>query len=78
MFEFWVKKGEGMAALVERADQVISATEMSRNFSSNISRIASGQQDRLVVMKGGKALAVVMSLDELYRLQGGEQAREVG
>ncbi|MNG94565.1 hypothetical protein D3C79_535770 [compost metagenome] len=51
---------------------------MSRNFSSNISRIASGQQDRLVVMKGGKALAVVMSLDELYRLQGGEQAREVG
>ncbi|HAT3513007.1 TPA: type II toxin-antitoxin system prevent-host-death family antitoxin [Aeromonas hydrophila] len=67
-----------MAALVERADQVISATEMSRNFSSNISRIASGQQDRLVVMKAGKPLAVVISLDELYRLQSGERARDVG
>ncbi|GJA83753.1 hypothetical protein KAM448_40610 [Aeromonas caviae] len=67
-----------MAALVERADQVISATEMSRNFSSNISRIASGQQDRLVVMKAGKPLAVVLSLDELHRLQSGERARDVG
>ena len=66
-----------MSALLERSDQAISATDMARNFSANMKRISSGEQDRLVVMKAAVPLAVVLPVEVFERLQQMAQANQL-
>ena len=52
------------AALIERSDQSVSTSDMSRRYTHYMGLLASGEQDRLVVMKAGRPLAVCMSIQE--------------
>jgi len=56
-------------SLIERSDQSVSTSDMSRRYTHHMGRLASGEQDRLVVMKGGKPLAICMSIQEFEKLQ---------
>ena len=49
-----------MGALLERADQAISVTEVSRASKAIFDRLRRGEQDRLVVMK--KPAAIMLSV----------------
>ena len=53
-----------MATLLERADQAISVTDLSKAASDIFNRLSSGEQDRYVVMKNNTPVAVMMSVDE--------------
>lgn len=57
------------AALIERSDQSVSTSDMSRRYTHYMGLLASGEQDRLVVMKAGRPLAVCMSIQEFEKIQ---------
>ncbi|MGR1225331.1 hypothetical protein ACUVMQ_20535 [Aeromonas veronii] len=57
------------AALIERSDQSVSTSDMSRRYSHYMGLLASGEQDRLVVMKAGRPLAVCLSIQEFEKIQ---------
>lgn len=56
-------------ALIERSDQSVSTSDMSRRYTHYMGLLASGEQDRLVVMKAGRPLAVCMSIQEFEKIQ---------
>lgn len=72
-----------MRALLERSDQVISVTEVSRSAKTIFDRLCSGEQKKYVVMKNNIPAAVLMPvsvyealLDELDDLQAELRARD--
>ncbi|EHI50134.1 hypothetical protein WH06_22940 [Aeromonas salmonicida subsp. salmonicida] len=56
-------------ALLERMDQAVSTSDLSRRHTHYMGLLASGEQDRLVVMKAGKPLAICMSIQEFEKIQ---------
>ena len=57
-----------MAALLERADQAISVTDLSKTASDVFNKLSTGEQDRYVIMKNNAPAAVVMSVDKFESL----------
>jgi PHD/YefM family antitoxin component YafN of YafNO toxin-antitoxin module len=55
--------------LLERGDQSITTTHLAKNYAYHMARFASGEQDRLVVMKAGRPLAVCLSIQEFEKIQ---------
>lgn len=65
-----------MKSLLERSDQAVSVTEVSRSAKSIFDRLCSGKQDKYVVMRNNAPAAVMMpvsvyealmdELDELH------------
>jgi antitoxin StbD len=47
--------------LLDRADQAISSTELQKNTRLLLDRIATGQQDRYVVIRDNRPTAVMLS-----------------
>lgn len=69
--------------LLERADQAISSTELQKNARLLLDRMASGQQDRYVVIRDNRPTAVMLPtaryealIDELEDLRIDAVARE--
>ncbi len=65
-----------MAALIERSDQLISLTALTRRGSGHFESLAEGKNDRFVVMSRAEPVAVVLNirsfeamLDEMERLR---------
>ncbi len=52
-----------MVALVERLDQTVSASDISRSAKDLLDRLASGEQDRFVVMRNNAPAAVMMGVE---------------
>ncbi|QIN60490.1 Antitoxin Phd_YefM, type II toxin-antitoxin system [Caballeronia sp. SBC1] len=46
--------------LLDRADQAISSTDLQKNTKALLDRIASGEQDRYVVIRDNRPAAVLM------------------
>jgi antitoxin StbD len=65
-----------MHSLLERSDQAVSVTEVSRSAKSIFDRLCSGKQEKYVVMRNNAPAAVMMpvsvyeslmdELDDLY------------
>ena len=51
-----------MRALLERSDQAISVTEVSRSAKTIFDRLCSGEQGKYVVMRNNAPAAVMMSI----------------
>jgi antitoxin StbD len=49
-----------MRALIERSDQAVSVTEVSRSAKTIFDRLCSGKQDKYVVMRNNAPAAVMM------------------
>lgn len=65
-----------MTALIERSDQLISLTALTRRGSGHFESLAEGKNDRFVVMSRAEPVAVVLNihrfeamLDEMERLR---------
>ena len=72
-----------MGSLMERSDQAISVTEVSRSAKAIFDKLAKGKQDRYVVMKNNVPAAVMLPvrvyetiMDELEDLRIETVARE--
>ena len=52
-----------MAALLDRADQAISVTQVSRAARDIFNKLAKGKQDRFVVLRNNQPAAVMLSVD---------------
>jgi len=52
-----------MSALLSRADQAVSITEIARSAKKYFDRLISGDQDRYVVMRNNAPAAVVLPVD---------------
>jgi antitoxin StbD len=50
--------------LLDRADQAISSTDLQKNTKTLLDRIASGEQDRYVVIRDNRPAAVLMSTEK--------------
>lgn len=50
-------------------DEVYTATQMVRNFSSIMSSVSSGEKKNVFVVKNSKLEAVLMSMDEYERMK---------
>ena len=57
-----------MAALLERAEQAVSVTNMVRSFSARLKEISSGVTDRLVIFKDNEPAAVMVSVEAYQEL----------
>ena len=51
-----------MAALIERSDQLVSLTELTRRGSGHFENLANAKNDRFVVMRKAEAIAVVLNI----------------
>ena len=49
-----------MGVILERADQVVSVTDVSRSAKTIFERLTNGKQDKYVVMKNNAPVAVMM------------------
>ena len=49
-------------------DEVISATDVVRNFSSELKSLTSGEKDKLVIVKNNRFEAVVIPIEEYERM----------
>ncbi len=58
-----------MSKLLERHDQAISVTEVSRSTKDIIDRLASGEQDKYVVMRNNAPAAVMLPVAAYEALQ---------
>lgn len=50
-------------------DEIYSATEVVRNFSSVLNSISQGEKERAVIVKNSKFEAVILSMKEYERMQ---------
>ncbi|AQW80912.1 type II toxin-antitoxin system Phd/YefM family antitoxin [Campylobacter pinnipediorum] len=55
--------------LAFKKDEIYTATEVVRNFSSVLNKISSGDTKRAVVVKNNKFEAVILNMDEYERLE---------
>lgn len=58
-----------MSALMDRAEQAVSATAMVRSFSARLKDVTSGDVTHLVVFKDNEPAAVLMSVDAYQAMQ---------
>lgn len=58
-----------MSALMDRAEQAVSATAMVRSFSARLKDVTSGDVTHLVVFKDNEPAAVLMSVDTYQAMQ---------
>ena len=49
-------------------DEVISATEVVRNFSSELKSLTSGEKEKLVIVKNNRFEAVIIPIEEYERM----------
>ncbi|WP_432263197.1 type II toxin-antitoxin system Phd/YefM family antitoxin [Cupriavidus sp. TMH.W2] len=54
--------------LLDRADQAISSTELQKNTRVLLDRIATGEQDRYVVIRDNRPTAVLLPTDRYESL----------
>jgi antitoxin StbD len=52
-----------MGSLMERSDQAISVTEVSRQAKAIFDKLVKGKQDRYIVMKNNVPAAVMLPVD---------------
>jgi antitoxin StbD len=52
-----------MGNLMERSDQAVSVTEVSRSAKAIFDKLAKGKQDKCVVMKNNMPVAVMLPVD---------------
>lgn len=52
-----------MSALLERSDQAISVTEISRSAKSIFDRLSSGKQQKYIVMRNNTPAAVMLPVN---------------
>jgi len=52
-----------MGSLMERSDQAISVTEVSRSAKAIFDKLLKGKQDRYIVMKNNVPAAVLLPVD---------------
>lgn len=52
-----------MGSLMERSDQAISVTEVSRSAKAIFDKLVKGKQDRYVVMRNNVPAAVMLPID---------------
>lgn len=57
------------AALLDRADQAVSATAMVRNFGARLKEVSSGEVSHLVIFKDNAPAAVLMGIDAYQALR---------
>jgi antitoxin StbD len=57
------------AALLDRADQAVSATAMVRNFGARLKEVTSGEVSHLVIFKDNAPAAVLMGIDAYQALR---------
>lgn len=58
-----------MSALLDRAEQSVSATAMVRDFSTKLKEVTSGVVTHLVVFKDNEPAAVLIGVDAYQALQ---------
>jgi PHD/YefM family antitoxin component YafN of YafNO toxin-antitoxin module len=49
-------------------DEVISATDVVRNFSSELKSLTSGEKKKLVIVKNNRFEAVIIPIEEYERM----------
>ena len=49
-------------------DEVISATDVVRNFSSELKSLTSGEKEKLIIVKNNRFEAVIIPLEEYERM----------
>jgi len=49
-------------------DEVISATDVVRNFSSELKSLTNGEKEKLVIVKNNRFEAVIIPFEEYERL----------
>jgi PHD/YefM family antitoxin component YafN of YafNO toxin-antitoxin module len=49
-------------------EEVITATEVVRNFSSELKSLTSGEKDKLVIVKNNRFEAVIIPIEEYERM----------
>lgn len=58
-----------MSALLNRADQAVSATAMVRGFSARLKDVTSGDVPHLVIFKDNEPAAVLVGIETYQSLQ---------
>ena len=58
-----------MSALLNRAEQAVSATAMVRGFSARLKDVTSGDISHLVIFKDNEPAAVLVGIDAYQALQ---------
>lgn len=58
-----------MTALLNRADQAVSATAMVRNFGARLKQITSGEVSHLVIFKDNAPAAILMGVEAYQALR---------
>jgi len=49
-------------------DEVISATDVVRNFSTELKSLTSGEKEKLVIVKNNRFEAVIIPIEEYERM----------
>ena len=49
-------------------DEVISATDVVRNFSSELKSLTTGEKEKLVIVKNNRFEAVIIPIEEYERM----------
>jgi antitoxin StbD len=52
-----------MTAILERADQALSITEVSRSTKEIVDKLVAGEQDHYVVMRNNAPAAILMNIE---------------
>lgn len=58
-----------MSALLDRAEQAVSATAMVRNFGARLKEVTSGAVTHLVIIKDNEPAAVLVGVEAYQALQ---------
>ncbi|UFH49868.1 type II toxin-antitoxin system Phd/YefM family antitoxin [Pseudomonas sp. KNUC1026] len=58
-----------MTALLDRAEQAVSATTMVRNFSARLKDVTSGEISHLVIFKDNEPAAVLVGVEAYQAMQ---------
>ena len=58
-----------MSALLDRAEQAVSATAMVRGFSAKLKEVTSGDVSHLVIFKDNEPAAVLVGVEAYQALQ---------
>jgi PHD/YefM family antitoxin component YafN of YafNO toxin-antitoxin module len=50
------------------ADEIVSATEVVRNFSSELKALTSGEKEKVVIVRNNRFEAVMISLEKYEKM----------
>lgn len=64
-----MNEGTTMSALLDRAEQAVSATAMARSFGARLKDVSSGEVTHLVIFKDNEPAAVLVSVNAYQALQ---------